>query len=144
MGDNPLLGMMGPLAGSARFVEMANDYDAWLSRAAEEAAAAAGVVLRRGVLACVPGPSYETAAEADKLGRLGALSVSMSVVPEVIVARALRLRVMGLAVLTNRSGALLDSRVGHQQVVATAESRAKAVALVLEGVLHRLAAAPSA
>ncbi len=141
MGDNPLLGMADSLSGSSRFVEMADAYDPWLRRTAQEAAAETGIALSEGVLACVPGPSYETAAEAEMLGRLGAQAVTMSVVPEVIVARALKLRVMGLAVLTNRAGAHLDSRVGHQAVVARAEGMAKAIGLLLGGVLRRLKAA---
>jgi purine nucleoside phosphorylase len=59
----------------------------------------------------------------------------------VIVARALKLRVMALAVLTNRAGVRLDSRVGHQAVVARAEGMAQAIGFLLSGVLRRLKAA---
>lgn len=138
MGDNPLLGMGDSLSGASRFVEMADAYDPWLRRTAQEAAAETGIALSQGVLACVPGPSYETAAEAEMLGRLGARAVTMSIVPEVIVARALKLRVMGLAVLTNQAGARLDSRVGHQAVVTRAEGMAQTIGLLLTGVLQRL------
>lgn len=142
MGDNPLLaGGVSP-EGSSRFVEMAGAYDPGLQRVTLEAAAAGGIVLRQGVLACVPGPSYETPAEAEMLRRVGAQAVSMSVVPEVIVARAMRLRVLGLAVLTNRAGAPLDARAGHHEVVVVAARRAKALGLLLEGVLGRIAAMP--
>ena len=75
------------------------------------------------------------------LRRLGAQAVSMSVVPEVIVARALKLRVFGLALITNRSGAALDGRISHLQVVAVAESLADSVAALLDGLLRRLATA---
>ncbi len=73
------------------------------------------------------------------LARLGAHAVSMSVVPEVIVARALTLRVLGLAVLTNRAGAPFDRTAGHRGVVTVAESRAASVETLLEGVLRHLA-----
>lgn len=149
MGDNPLMGA-GPAKGAqagrsgirvSGFVEMAQAYDPALLEIAEQVAGASGLSIRRGVLAAVAGPTYETAAEAEMLRRLGAQAVSMSVVPEVIVARALKLRVLGLALITNRSGAALDGRVGHPQVVAVAESRADSVAALLDGLLRRLATA---
>jgi purine-nucleoside phosphorylase len=132
MGDNPLAG------AGFQFVEMARAYDPDLLGQAEGAARAAGLPVRRGILAAVTGPSYETAAEAAMLGRLGAHAVSMSVVPEVIVARALGLQVLGLALLTNRAGAPLSQQQGHELVVAEAERRAASVGAVLEGVLRRL------
>jgi purine-nucleoside phosphorylase len=138
IGDNPLLCMRAGEAGATRFVEMACAYDEKLRRMAGEAAAEAGTSLQRGVLACVAGPTYETAAEAAMLDRLGAQAVSMSVVPEVIVARALNLSVLAFAALTNRAGAPLESPQGHQMVVATAGRLAEALGTVLSGVLLRL------
>jgi purine-nucleoside phosphorylase len=143
MGGNPLMGSEPPegqkSAGASRFVEMARAYDQDLLAVAERVAYKSGLSVRRGVLAAVPGPTYETAAEAAMLARLGAQAVSMSVVPEVIVARALKLRVLGLAVITNRSGEPLDRTAGHHEVVAVAESRAASVGILLEGVLRHLA-----
>ncbi len=137
MGDNPL---MGTSPGGEGFVEMAQAYDPALMALAERVAGEIALPLRRGVLAAVAGPTYETAAEAAMLARLGAQAVSMSVVPEVIVARALRLRVLGLALLTNRSGVPLDRKAGHHAVVAMAQSRAASVGALLAGVLRHLAA----
>lgn len=142
MGDNPLLGPGRDEAGGTGFVEMADAYDAALLALAERAGSEAGVPLRRGVLACVMGPSYETPAEATMLGKLGAHAVSMSVAPEVIVARALNLRVLGLALLTNRAGARLMRGDTHQEVLAVAESRAAAVSVVLDGVLTLVGSPP--
>ena len=137
MGDNPLLVMHDVPAGASRFLEMADAYDETLRNAAGSVARLAGVQLERGVMACVPGPSYETGAEAEMLRRLGAHAVNMSVVPEVIIARALELRVLGLAVLTNRSGVSMQTKEGHTEVVTIAESSGKALAIVLEGVLRQ-------
>ncbi|MBM4123553.1 MAG: purine-nucleoside phosphorylase [Nitrospira sp.] len=142
MGDNPLMGAGWRGLGASRFVEMAQAYDPALIEVAERAAGAAGLAIRRGVLAAVAGPTYETAAEAEMLRRLGAQAVSMSVVPEVIAARAFALRVMGLALITNRSGSVSDRRVGHHRVVAVAEGRVELVAALLDGVLSHLAEAP--
>jgi purine-nucleoside phosphorylase len=138
MGDNPLLGPAPGGRGFGGFVEMAGAYDPELRRSAERVAARLGLDVRQGVLATVAGPTYETEAEAAMLGRLGAQAVSMSVAPEVIVARQLGVRVLGLALLTNKAGAPLDRQTGHHQVVAVAESRADAVGAWLDGILKEL------
>jgi purine-nucleoside phosphorylase len=138
MGDNPLIGT------GYEFTEMAHAYDPTLLALAERVAKETNIPVRRGVLAAVSGPTYETAAEAAMLARLGAQAVSMSTVPEVIVARALNLRVLGLAVITNRSGEPLDRKAGHHDVVAVAESRAASIGALLEGILQPLAAAKGA
>ena len=138
MGDNPLMGAAPGGGGFGGFVEMAGAYDPVLLNVAEREAQAAGIAVRRGVLAAVPGPTYETGAEAAMLARLGAQAVSMSTVPEVIVARSLGLRVLGLALITNRAGASLDRRIGHQQVVAVAAAHAATVGTLLDGVLGGL------
>ncbi len=142
MGDNPLIGLSRELNGVDGFVEMARAYDPSLLDLAESHAASLGVPLRRGVLACVTGPTYETPAEAAMLRRLGADAVSMSTVPEVIVARALRLRVMAFALITNQAGVPVDARGSHRAVVATAERMTEKVADFLDGFLARVVAPP--
>lgn len=138
-GDNPLKGAAPGGAGFGGFVEMAGAYDPALLDLADRAGRAVGLPLMHGVLAAVGGPTYETPAEAAMLARLGAQAVSMSVVPEVIVARSLGLRVMGLALITNQAGAPLDPRQGHHQVVAVVESRMAAVGAWLDAVLREVA-----
>jgi purine-nucleoside phosphorylase len=133
MDDNPLRAMRAGYEGSARFLEMADAYDHELRTSAVAAAQRAAIPLERGVLACVSGPVYETAAEAEMLRRLGAQAVNMSVVPEVIAARGLKQRVLGLAVLTNRSGVA----VGHSQVLAIAEDSCKTITCLLDGLFER-------
>ena len=140
MGDSPLLGMTNALAGSSRFLEMAEAYDLELRTIAAEAACQTGVTFQRGVMACVAGPAYETAAEAEMLRRLGAQAVNMSVVPEVIAARACGQRVLGLAILTNRAGSPIGSARGHDQVIAVAEGSKEAMTTVLDEVFRRLPA----
>lgn len=140
MGDTPLLTIRGVPADSSCFLEMADAYDRELRAAAAAAASQAGIPLERGVLACVMGPTYETGAEAEMLRRLGAHAVNMSVVPEVIAARASKQRVLGLAVLTNRAGVLMRESAGHEEVLAIAEASCKPMSRILDTVFQQLSA----
>ena len=88
-------------AGDLRFPDMSEPYDAALATIARDVAREQGIVLREGVYAGLLGPPYETAAEVRMLGVLGADAVGMSTVPEVIVARALGMRVLGFSCITN-------------------------------------------
>src|SRR5437879_12242830 len=83
---------------------MVDAYDPGLLQLAEEVARKNGRLLKRVTLAAVTGPTYETPAEAHMLRVLGAQVVCMSTVPEVIVARSLGLRVLGLSLVTNMAG----------------------------------------
>src|SRR5256712_11470713 len=83
---------------------MVDAYDPGLLQLAEEMARKNGLLLKRVTLAAVTGPTYETPAEAQMLRGLGAQGVCMSTVPEVIVARALGLRVLGLSLVANMAG----------------------------------------
>lgn len=139
MADNPLIGLERGRDGVDGFVEMAGAYDAALLDLAESQAARLGLPARRGVLACLTGPTYETPAEATMLRRLGADAASMSTVPEVIVARALRLRVLAFALITNQAGAPLAAAASHRAVVATAEQTTEKLAGFLDAVLAKLA-----
>jgi len=140
MGDSPLLGTNNFGAGSSRFLDMADAYDARLRTIAVDASREAAVTFQQGVMACVTGPVYETAAEAELLRRLGAQAVNMSVVPEVVAARACGQRVLGLAILTNQSGSPIGSSAGHGEVIAVAERSSNALAAVLDGVFRRFTA----
>ena len=97
-GENPLLAV--PLARRRpAFLSMGDAYDPAALALAERLAAPG--IIPRAVLASLPGPSFETPAEYRMLARLGASIVSMSCALETIAARALGMRVMGLAVVAN-------------------------------------------
>lgn len=113
LGDNPLRG----LSATNTFVDLVGMYqqdlyDVILRKETHN------VKLHRGVLAAMPGPSYETAAEIRFLNAAGADVVSMSTVPEAIMARYLGLQVAAVAFVSNYAAGLKPVAVSHQDVLA--------------------------
>lgn len=140
MWHNPLTGPTVP--GDERFPDMSEPYDRQLRRMAEEAALERGVRVVRGVYAAVPGPSYETPAEIRMLRRFGGDAVGMSTVPEVLVARAIGVRVLGVSLITNLAAGLVTRPLAHEDVLAAGAAAQDRIASLVRGVLRRIAAAP--
>jgi len=121
-GTNPLVGPNDAELGP-RFPDMSAAYDPALRLAALAAAQAERLTLHEGIYAGVLGPSYETPAEVEMLAHWGADAVGMSTVPEVIVARHARLRVLGISVITNAAARVGTAAgpVTHEEVLAVAD-----------------------
>lgn len=119
MGRNPLLGAVE--AGDERFPDMSSPYDPTLRTLVQQAALATGVALTSGVYAGLLGPSYETPAEVRMLRTLGADAVGMSTVPEVIVARAMGMRVAGISCITNLACGISPTLLSHADVLETSQ-----------------------
>ena len=113
---NPLIGAVRD--GETRFPDMSAPYDARLSAQLRDAARELSIPLREGVYAGLLGPSYETPAEVRMLATLGADAVGMSTVPEVIVARALGIRVAGVSCITNAAAGIGEEKLDHGDVLA--------------------------
>jgi purine-nucleoside phosphorylase len=136
MGRNPLVGPVRD--GEERFPDMTMPYDAELRALARDVGRHEGVDLAEGVYAAVLGPSYETPAEIRMIERLGADAVGMSTVPEVIAARAARMRVLGIALITNAAAGLSAELLDHQEVIAAAAAAAERFQRLVRGVVARL------
>ena len=119
-GSNPLMGPNDPELGP-RFPDMSQPYDREFISLAERAALAEGIAIRKGVYVGVPGPSYETAAELRMLGRWGADVVGMSTVPEVIAARHMGMRVLGITAITDMATGEQVQKVTHEEVITVAK-----------------------
>jgi len=134
---NPLIGPVAP--GEERFPDMSDPYDAELRKTALAVAAALGIDLTPGVYAAVLGPSFETPAEIRMLARLGADAVGMSTVPEVVVARAMGMRVLGISCITNMATGLAQHRLTHEEVLEVGASAAARLVELLRVLLPRIA-----
>jgi purine-nucleoside phosphorylase len=100
MGDNPLIGPNEDSLGP-RFPDMSEPYDRALLKTAHSVALEERIPLKEGVLAAVAGPNLETRAEYRFLRWAGADLVSMSLVPEAIVAAHAGMRLLAFAVVTD-------------------------------------------
>jgi len=133
---NPLIGSLEP--GDVRFPDMSDPYDRGLRAVAQRVAQSRGITLHEGVYAGLLGPSYETRAEIRMLATLGADLVGMSTVPEVIVARAIGMRVLGFSCVTNLACGLSDAPITHADVLETTARVAGQLEELVRGVVATL------
>jgi purine-nucleoside phosphorylase len=133
---NPLIGPVE--TGDVRFPDMSGPYDPELAAIARTVARDQGISLREGVYAGLLGPAYETAAEVRMLALLGADAVGMSTVPEVIVARASGMRVLGVSCVTNLACGLGADPISHAEVLETTALAAAKFQNLVKGVVGRL------
>lgn len=106
--DSPLRGEDASIFGTGRFFDMSDTYGEYMrNRVIGEFEAETGISLKTGVYAYMPGPQFETPAEIRALRVLGADVVGMSTVPEVIMAAACGMKVLGISVVTNMAAGVL-------------------------------------
>jgi purine-nucleoside phosphorylase len=119
-GANPLVGPNDERFG-VRFPDMTEAYWGPYREIALREAKRLGIVAYSGVYAALGGPSFETPAEIRYLERVGADLVGMSTVPEVIVARHMGIRVLGISCATNMAAGILGEPLSHAEVIETGE-----------------------
>jgi len=139
MGDNPLIGPNDEELGP-RFPDMSEPYSRELITTAEEVSLDQGIKVHRGVMIAVTGPNLETAAEYRFFRRVGADIVTMSTIPEVIVANHAGLKVLGISVVTDEclADALKPADIG--EIIATATAAEPRLTALVSGVVRRLRA----
>lgn len=113
-------------------------YDPHLQSLALEVARELRIPLAQGSYAAVLGPSYETPAEVRFLQRLGAAVVGMSTVPEVLMARALGLRVLAFSLVTNPAAGLGKGALDHGEVLEVGRAAAGRLGDLLRALVQRL------
>ena len=138
-GANPLTGLNDERFG-LRFPDMTQAYWRSYREIALAEAKRLGIEAHEGVYAALPGPSYETPAEIRYLRTIGADLVGMSTVPEVIVARHMGIRVLGISCVTNMAAGILDRPLDHSEVLETGERVKGQFIALLRAVIPRIAA----
>ncbi|HKD96311.1 MAG TPA: purine-nucleoside phosphorylase [Micromonosporaceae bacterium] len=131
--DHLNLAATSPLVG-ARFVDLT---DCWSPRL-RQLAHQADPSLVDGVYAFLPGPHYQTPAEALMVRASGADVLGMSTVLEAIAARELGVELLGLSVVT--SVEIGGTPTDPDEVVATAAAAATRLGTVIRSVVEHLPA----
>jgi len=137
-GSNPLIGPNDERFGP-RFPDMTQAYWKPYRAFAAEEARRLGIEAFEGVYAALTGPSYETPAEIRYLRAIGADLVGMSTAPEVIVARHMGIRVLGISCVTNMAAGILDQPINHAEVMETGERVKSHFIALLRALLPRIA-----
>ncbi|HAQ55889.1 MAG TPA: purine-nucleoside phosphorylase [Acholeplasmatales bacterium] len=136
-GQNPLIGKNLDELGT-RFPDASMVYDEALRALAKRIAVQEGITLREGVYAWWSGPSYETPAEIRMIRTLGADAVGMSTVPEALAASHMKMKVIGIACLTNMATGIRPGALTHDEVLDVAAKAGTRLSVLLSGILTKM------
>lgn len=135
--EHPLRGKNDPAFGE-RFPDMSDVYDPKLRELTTEIADANEIKLQFGVYVGTQGPTFETPAEYYYFNMIGGDAVGMSTVPEVIVARHAKIKVLAMSVITDLGvyGKIVE--VTHEEVQQAANKAQPKMAFLMEETIKRL------
>ena len=121
--EGPLTGEDASIFGGSRFFDMCDTYSEYLrNRVAGAFETETGKKIQQGVYAFMPGPQFETPAEIRMLRTLGADVVGMITVPEVIMAAACNIKVLGISVVSNMAAGVENKKLSGSDVNETCAS----------------------
>jgi purine-nucleoside phosphorylase len=123
-----------------RFPDMSDAYDPALRASAHEAAGRLGIDLREGVYAAWLGPQFETPAEIRFMRAVGGDLAGMSTVQEVIAARHMGIRVLGISVVTNPAAGVSAEKIDHEAVLEVGARSAGTLTTLLRELVPTLSA----
>ncbi|HQS05920.1 MAG: purine-nucleoside phosphorylase [Sphingobacteriales bacterium 17-39-43] len=132
--DNPLRGRNTASLGP-RFPDMSEPYDRSMIEKGMEIAHKNNIRCHSGVYVSVNGPNLETRAEYRFLRLIGADSVGMSTVPEVIVANHMALPVFAISVLTDEGFPDTLKVVSLEEILKTAEEAEPKMTKILKDLI---------
>ena len=136
-GNNPLRGPNLDEFGE-RFPDMSQPYDLELLNLAEGTAKKKGISYHKGVYICLSGPSFESPADLRFMRIIGADAVGMSTVPETIVARQGRTRVLGISGISNKANLDGSTETTHEEVLAAGEIIVPKLTEIIRGVIEKV------
>jgi purine-nucleoside phosphorylase len=138
-GTNPLIGGNDPASGE-RFVPMMDAYDSGFRQIAKAVARAENLELREGTYLAISGPTYAPRAELRMFRAWGADAIGMSTVLELIVARYLQMRVLGLSSVTDMAVADREDHSGTTEsaVIETAKQTAPRFLKLIQAILQKI------
>ena len=136
-GRNPIVGT-DPDGLAPRFVPMKDAYDPALRQIAKAVADDLPISIQEGIYLGLLGPSFETPAEIRAFRVLGADTVAMSVVEEVIAARHVGIKVLGISLVSNMACGIEGASPCDDEVLDVAKSKEADFVALIKGVVSRL------
>lgn len=136
-GRNPIVGT-DPDGLAPRFVPMKDAYDPALRQIAKAVANDLSISIQEGIYLGLLGPSFETPAEIRAFRVLGADTVAMSVVEEVIAARHVGIKVLGISLVSNMACGIEGASPCDDEVLDVAKSKEADFVALIKGVVSRL------
>ena len=136
-GRNPIVGT-DPDGFAPRFVPMKDAYDPALRQVAKAVADELSISIQEGIYLGLLGPSFETPAEIRAFRVLGADTVAMSVVEEVIAARHVGIKVLGISLVSNIACGIEGASPCDDEVLDVAKSKEADFVALIKGVVSRL------
>ncbi|OFZ63177.1 MAG: purine-nucleoside phosphorylase, partial [Bacteroidetes bacterium RIFCSPHIGHO2_02_FULL_44_7] len=134
---HPLIGKnideLGP-----RFPDMSEPYDHKMIAIAQTIAAENGIRVATGTYAGLTGPTLETPAEYRYVRIIGADTVGMSTVPEVIVARHMSIPCFAISIITDLGvpGKIQETSV--EDVIAVANEQEPKMTTIMKELIARV------
>lgn len=134
-GRNPIVGTE-PDGIAFRFFSMTDAYDSELRAVARKVALERDVKVQEGVYLGLLGPSFETPAEIRAFRAWGADTVAMSVCEEVIAARHVGMRVLGISLVSNMAAGVEGSSPSDTEVFEVAKEAEPKFCQLIEGIVE--------
>ena len=134
---HPLIGKnlddLGP-----RFPDMMNTYDSKMITIAKTIADENNIYVSTGTYAGLTGPTLETPAEYKYIRAIGADTVGMSTVPEVIVARHMEIPCFAISIITDLGvpGRIQETSV--EDVIAEANRQEPKMTIIMKELISRV------
>ena len=94
--------------------------------------------IQSGIYAAVSGPCFETPAEYKYIRTIGADTVGMSTVPEVIVAHHMNLPVFAVSIITDLGVEGKIVEVSHEEVIDVANKAEPKMTTIIKGLIKEM------
>ncbi|MEM8732891.1 MAG: purine-nucleoside phosphorylase [Planctomycetota bacterium] len=117
-------------------------YDRGLIERVHSIARRHGTVLHQGAYMATLGPTYETRSEYAMFREMGADTVGMSTVPEVLKATSLGMDVLAFSVVTNVASTDVPQSTTHDEVVESGKAAGPKLIAVIEALLDEMSGEP--
>lgn len=136
-GKNCLIGKNDDCFG-CRFPDMSFGYAPALREIAFNCAEKLGMKLQQGVYIGCTGPSYETPAEIRAFRIMGADTVGMSTVQEVIAANHCGIDVLGFSLVSNKAAGLSGERLTEEEVLTIGRQKSEEMQTLITEIVGEM------